>query len=135
MINFITLHDNALYPTRGTTYSVGYDLYCPKHVLLKPQVVTKIALGITLALPDMSIWGNIKDRSSMSNHGVFVVGGVVDPDYDGEISVMLYNSNTFKIQISKNDRIAQMVFLPVIVNHNEGANKTRSTGGFGSTGK
>ena len=135
MINFITLHDNALYPTRGTTYSVGYDLYCPKHVLLKPQVVTKIALGITLALPDMSIWGNIRDRSSMAMHGVFVVGGVVDPDYTGEISVMLYNSNEFKIQISRNDRIAQMVFLPAIVDQKVEITKTRSTGGFGSTGK
>ena len=135
MSDFIILHDNAVYPTRGTTHSVGYDLYCPKHVLLQPGMVTKIPLGVSLLFTDMNIWGSIKDRSSMASHGVFIVGGVVDPDYTGEISVMMYNSNTFKIQLSMHDRIAQLVFAPRILPIESITSTTRLDGGFGSTGR
>lgn len=136
MINFILLHENAIHPSRGSAYSVGYDLYAPATINLNAQSTTKINLGIALSLQDHTLWGEIKDRSSMGKNGLHVFGGVVDPDYTGEICVLIHNTNKFDIQVNPKDRVAQMVFHSTIVDtHGEKVENVRGDGGFGSTGR
>lgn len=136
MINFIMLHEKSIHPTRGSKYSVGYDLYAHSSITLDAQATTKIGIGISLSLSDHTVWGEIKDRSSMGKNGLHVFGGVVDPDYTGEICVLIHNTNKFDIRVNPKDRIAQMVFHSMIVDTHGEMNETiRGDGGFGSTGK
>lgn len=135
MIDFICLHKEAIYPTRGSRFSVGYDLYCPSNIVLNAKTTTKIPLGISLSLDDFSLWAQIVDRSSMGKNGMHVFGGVIDPDYTGEICVLLYNTNDFNIQVNPGDRIAQLVFHTAITDKASDPQYVRGDGGFGSTGK
>lgn len=136
-VEFILIDESAQKPSKGTKESVGFDLYCPTDITLKGKEVTKIALRLKLALPPW-LWVQILDRSSMGKKGLTVFGGVIDPDYQGEISVMIYNTNYVDYEIKKGDRIAQMIFhyaiTPSMVDH-EITYKVRNEGGFGSTGK
>ena len=134
MIDFNLLTDTAICPTRGSAYSVGYDLYCPVNTLLGAQSTSKISLGISLMMDNYSLWAQIMDRSSLGKAGLHVFGGVVDPDYTGEICVLIHNTNKHDIQVEQGDRIAQMTFHPAITFDAETPKHVRGTGGFGSTG-
>lgn len=64
--------------------------------------------------------------------------GVIDSDYRGEISVALYNTSKEVFTVSRGDRIAQMMFMPVMAAELLAADSldttARGAGGFGSTG-
>ena len=84
--------------------------------------------------------GLIWPRSGMAvKQGVDVFAGVVDSGYRGEVMVCLYNSSSSPVEISKGDRIAQMLIQPVpLVRIAEVSNlddTSRGDGGFGSSGK
>ena len=77
--------------------------------------------------------------AAKNNISVLNTPGTIDSDYRGEIKVIIYNHNDTDFVINNGDRIAQMVFAPVIKVDFEETNdlpKTiRGEGGFGSTGK
>jgi dUTP pyrophosphatase len=86
----------------------------------------------------------IRSRSGLALEGLIVANspGTIDSDYRGEIKVLLVNINGQQtISIKPGDRIAQMVFAPVIqvvfeeVDEGGFSQTTRGSGGFGSTGK
>ena len=80
----------------------------------------------------------------MASRGVFPVGGIIDTSYRGEILVCLYNGTDKPYEIEAGDRIAQMVFYPVLalkeyhevlwVEVKEQSDSARGSKGFGSTG-
>jgi len=124
-------------PTRAHN-SAGYDLYVPEDISLPPLSVTKIPLGFATAFPLGNV-GHICDRSSFGSKGIHVFGGIIDADYRGEWGVLLYNSKNFTQDIVKGDRIAQVLFHPVLgwlIDEVEELTETeRGIHGFGSTGK
>lgn len=136
-VEFILIDETAKKPFKGTKESVGFDVYCPSDIILKGREVTKIPLRFKLVLPPW-LWVQILDRSSMGLKGLTVFGGVIDPDYQGEISVMIYNTKCTDYLIEKGDRIAQLVFhyaiTPSMINQDI-TYKIRNEDGFGSTGK
>ena len=125
---------NAVCPTRGTRRSAGYDLYSIVSSNLPVGSRVLLPLGISLRLPE-GVYGRIASRSGLAfNHCIDVAGGVIDPDYTGEIKVILVNNGETDYNIQVGDRIAQIVFekyadvavTPYRV-------KVRKDGGFGST--
>ena len=88
----------------------------------------------------VGIEGQIRTRSGLaSKHGVFVLNspGTIDPDYRGEIKVLLFNSGVTPFDIEKGDRIAQLVFnsyLSPVLSPSSAVSYIRGEGGFGSTG-
>jgi dUTP pyrophosphatase len=65
--------------------------------------------------------------------------GVIDPDYRGEIRVVLLNHSNQPQTLQPGERVAQFVITPVLtpayVEGDELSNTSRGAGGFGSTGK
>jgi dUTP pyrophosphatase len=65
--------------------------------------------------------------------------GIIDSDYRGEIKVILINHNSLRYTVKKGDRIAQLVFTPVVQAQMKISDQLTSTdrgdGGFGSTGR
>lgn len=84
----------------------------------------------------------IRPRSGLAlKHGITVLNapGTIDSDYRGEVGIILINQGDAAFRIAHGDRIAQMVFAPVIQCRIETvqdvSDSARGTGGFGSTGR
>lgn len=138
------LKENAVIPCRATAGSAGADLYACINdpVTLSPGELAKIPTGIAAELPDSNYGLFIFARSGLGvKHGITLSNGVgvVDSDYRGEICVGLCNVSDKPYTIQPNERIAQMVIMPVVcadfVEVDELGNTQRGSGGFGSSGK
>lgn len=76
-----------------TPGSAGFDLYAQVDTTVTAGEIKKIPLGISTKFCE-GYFGLIKDRSSMALSGITVCGGVIDADYNGEICVLLKNTNS-----------------------------------------
>ena len=140
-VEFEMVHEDSHPLHKATLYSTGYDLYSVDNETIPPLGWSVIKTG--LKIKKMPYWmeAQIRSRSGMaSKKGVFVLNspGTIDPDYRGEIKVILMNMGHLPYDVSIGDKIAQMVFAEavspalnaVIISHNE-----RGDGGLGSTDK
>ena len=143
-VNFKKLNKNAKTPLRATNGAAGYDLFAciDEKIIIKPKDVAKVPIGIAIEILNKNIVAYLFSRSSIGlNHKVSIPNsvGVVDSDYRGEIFVSLINHNDEDFIINPHDRIAQMIFSPVLLPEfkevSELSKTKRGAGGFGSTGK
>ncbi len=144
MVIFIQkLSPEACFPTRGSLNAAGYDLYSPSNVILPPKqnvlIWTDIAVCIPCARNLTAFYGQIIGRSSLSMNGIFVMPGVIDADYRGNIGIHLFNLTDQFYFIRKGDRIAQLIIHCILnciwVETAKITQTKRGNGGFGSTGK
>ena len=92
-VKVLKVSRNAVIPTKSYDNALGYDLYASVEIDIPGEGRKLIPTGIALAFPS-NFGGVIKDTSGVaSNLGLFVEAGVIDPDYRGEIKVLLFNSN------------------------------------------
>ena len=137
------LHPNAQLPTYGSEAAVGADLYAclEEEVTIQPGEVFWVPTGIALEVP-AGCAGLVYARSSMgAKRGLAPANkvGVIDPDYRGEIRVVLLNHSNQPQTLQPGERVAQFVITPVLTPAYEEAEELsdtcRGAGGFGSTGK
>ena len=143
-IKILKKSKNAILPKKATTGSAGWDLYAciDEKIKIHPGQLIKVPTGIAIALPSSDLVALVFARSGLAvKNGVTLSNGVVviDSDYRGEIQVGLCNIGDKDFEINPNDRIAQMLVMPIF-NANltlcEKLDETnRGEGGFGSTGK
>lgn len=132
-------------PAYATDGSAAMDLRAciEAPVTLEPGRRTLVKTGLAINMPDASLVAIVASRSGLSlKHGVRVAQGigVIDSDYHGEIAVILANDSTTAYTIEPGERIAQLMFQPVVQVAlemvDEFSRKTaRGRGGFGSTGR
>jgi len=137
------LNSKVQLPKYKTDGSSGMDLmaFLESPVILKPQESALIPTGISIAIPeDTEV--QIRPRSGLaakSNISVLNTPGTIDSDYRGEMKIILFNHGKEDFVINNNDRIAQMILMPIVkaeFEEVENLPKTlRGSGGFGSTGK
>ncbi len=152
-IQFVKLFPDAQIPVRATNQAVGYDAfaYGPLDVetkeysgalphTLNPGEKVLIGIGISFAL-SWPIECQVRPRSGLANkHGIELgnAPGTIDPDFRGNIGVLLRNRGDKPFVIDKGMRIAQLIFaevqLPVFEEVSVLPQTRRGTGGFGSTG-
>ena len=131
---------DAIVPTRGSDHSVGYDLYSSEDTIVPCQAGRAlVGTGIAVVLPS-GVYGRVAPRSGLGvKHCIDVGAGVIDPDYTGEIKVVLFNHGEKDFEIKKGDRIAQLVLerceTPPIEEINIVEETDRGESGFGSTGQ
>jgi dUTP pyrophosphatase len=134
------LTQDAIIPTRGSDGAVGYDLYSNVDIVVPCQAGNAlVGTGITVVLPP-GCYGRVAPRSGLAvKHCIQVGAGVIDPDYTGEIKVVLFNHGPSDFEIKKGDRIAQLVLekcmTPLIKEISVVEETERGSDGFGSTGK
>ena len=138
------LNDNAVLPKRATEGFAGADLYAciNEPVTIAPGQLVKIPTGIAIELESNELAAFLFARSGLGvKHGITLSNsvGVVDSDYRGEVCVGLCNVSSEPYTIQPNERIAQMVIMPVacagFIEVSELGDTSRGAGGFGSTGK
>ena len=143
IIKIFRKYTNHFLPKYQTKGSAGVDLYaCFKEneKLIEPNQRVLIPTGIYLSMPK-NIEGQIRPRSGLAlEKGITVLNspGTIDPDYRGELKVILINHSSKNQIIKNNMRIAQLVFSPIIKISFEEVEELdltqRSDKGFGSTG-
>ena len=82
----------AQVPKRGSTKAVGYDLFSDETTTtIQPNEIQLVPTGIDITcLP--GTYGRIAPCSGLTiKHNINVLAGVIDPDYTGELIVVLFN--------------------------------------------
>jgi dUTP pyrophosphatase len=130
---------DAILPTRGSDRSVGYDLYSSVDAVVPCQSGNVlVGTGIAISIPD-GLYGRVAPRSGLAvKHCINVGAGVIDPDYTGEVKVVLFNHGDKDFEVKKGDRIAQLILerceTPMIKEIGLLEETLRGSDGFGSTG-
>ena len=141
------LHDWGL-PTYQTDLSAGIDLHAciPEPLTLQPQApATLVPSGVAILMNSPHLVAFLLARSGLGHAKGLVLGqgvGTIDADYADQIFVSAWlrtPPGSEPVVISPGDRIAQLVFLPIVrptfcVVERFSASSGRRLGGFGSTG-
>ncbi|MOA02649.1 Deoxyuridine 5'-triphosphate nucleotidohydrolase [compost metagenome] len=141
-INRLAGNEDIELPRKMSELASGFDLYAAvtEDVVLSPGQRTLIPTGIAIAMPG-GLEAQIRPRSGLAfKHGITCLNtpGTIDADYRGEIKVLLINLGQEPFKITRNERIAQMVFQIVpevqLAQVEELSETLRGAGGFGHTG-
>ena len=130
-------------PNYETAGAAGMDVRAnlSSTVYVSPGERMLVPTGLYLEIP-AGLECQVRPRSGLAlKKGITVLNtpGTIDSDYRGEVGVILMNLSNENFTIEPNDRIAQLVFCPVIqvtlIETDALESSDRGTGGFGSTGK
>ena len=137
------LDSNVQIPSYKTEGASGMDLmaFIKKPIKLTPKNSCLVPTGLSVAFSN-EYEIQIRPRSGLAaknNISVLNTPGTIDSDYRGEIKIILFNHGSEDFIINNNDRIAQMVLMPVHKINMEEVDSLpdsiRGKGGFGSTGQ
>jgi dUTP pyrophosphatase len=135
------LNKNATIPKKMSEFAAGYDIYAclDEDITVKPMETSLVPTGFALELP-VGFEAQIRPRSGLAlNHGNTVLNspGTIDPDYRGEVKVILINLSSICFTLKKGMRIAQMIlsrYGDIWFNHvNDLSITQRNKNGFGHT--
>ena len=140
-MELVRLQPTAILPSRASVDAAGYDLYSTDHYIIFPGQRVVVSTGVGVQRLPTGTYGRIAPRSGLAvKHGLDTLAGVVDPDYRGEIKVVLLNTDArIPFVIKPGYRIAQLILenfttADVIEVVTSSSDTERGTGGFGSTG-
>jgi len=131
-------------PEYATAGSAGLDLRAAldKTTEIKPGETLLIPTGIAIHVEDPNMAAVVLPRSGLGHKHGIVLGnlvGLIDSDYQGQLFVSCWNRGHENFTIEVGDRIAQLVFVPVIQAKFELVDdfdsSHRGAGGFGHSGK
>ena len=138
------LGDTIELPDYATAGSAGLDLRAclDDALVLEPGATILIPTGLAIHIDDPSLAAVILPRSGLGHKHGIVLGnlvGLIDSDYQGQLFVSCWNRSQTAFTINVGERIAQMVFVPVVQvafeQVDEFTSSERGTGGFGHTGR
>lgn len=131
-------------PEYATDGAAGLDIRAclEESVLLAPGETTLIPSGLAIHIDDSTLAAVLLPRSGLGHKHGIVLGnlvGLIDSDYQGQVFVSCWNRGKQEFTIGVGERIAQMVFVPVVQTQfeivTEFDESHRGVGGFGHTGR
>jgi len=131
-------------PDYATSGSAGLDLRAclDEAISIKPGETVLIPTGLAIYIGDPSLAAVILPRSGLGHKHGIVLGnlvGLIDSDYQGPLMVSCWNRGHTEFTVNVGERIAQMVFVPVVQvafeTVDEFVQSSRGEGGFGHTGR
>ena len=143
VFNVKLLHPAAKLPFQASKGAVGYDLHAVVENTVIIPVGSRSLIGTGLSVApslenQQKYYLELRPRSGLSVKGIDLGAGTIDPDYRGEIKVLLINNGTVPFEIKTGDRICQAIVRPVISSEfipvDDLEQTERGSGGFGSTG-
>ena len=132
---FVKMSVNAVTPTRATEGLIGLDFYSPVDYIIPPHSQLLIPTQIKLQIP-LGHYGRLASKSGLAIlHQIHVGAGVIDPDYTGEIMVLLINTASRVHPINRGDPITQLILervsIPILRQVKELPPTTRGAHGCG----
>ncbi|HLF98647.1 MAG TPA: dUTP diphosphatase [Methylococcaceae bacterium] len=131
-------------PDYATEGAAGLDLRACLHesLELKPGETRLIPTGLAIHIADPGVAAVLVPRSGLGHKHGIVLGnliGLIDSDYQGQVFISCWNRGDQAFRIEVGERIAQMVFVPVLQVAFERVQtfeeSARAGGGFGHTGR
>lgn len=147
VLEFKKLHPDAKIPVRATAESIGLDVYSflisetgrANSVVIPPNGVKNVPTKLAVR-PQRGYCVTVFPRSGLAKEGITVMNapGLIDPDYTGELQVLLFNGGYQNFYVGHQMRIAQLVMLPAFFPIPKVVDTfpqtERGDKGFGSTG-
>ena len=134
----VQLDPGAYMPERSYKTDAGADLRTPYRFILRANSYKVIDTGTHFDIHDGYV-GVVKSKSGLMCNDGIVTDGVCDAGYSGSVRVCLFNHSNKHRVFEKGEKIAQIIFLPVITPDFEQVEEItggeRSDNGFGSTGR
>jgi dUTP pyrophosphatase len=138
---FKKLSANAKAPIKSTAVSAGFDIFSAEDCTLYYDDRRLIRTDIKICLPK-GCYGRIAPRSGLAVKAIDVSAGVIDPDYRGNIHVLLVNNGRIDFPIRKGQKIAQLILEKYVqevevietADDDKLGSTERNEDGFGSTG-
>lgn len=130
-------------PAYATQDSAGLDLrVCLNEpLILEPGTTHLLPTGLAVYIANPAMAAVILPRSGLGHKNGIVLGnlvGLIDADYQGELKVSCWNRSQTAYTLQPGERLAQLVFLPIVRAHfnivNEFQDSQRGAGGFGHSG-
>jgi dUTP pyrophosphatase len=131
-------------PQYSTDGAAGLDLIAciDEHLRVEPGEAHLVPTGIAIHIADPEFAAVLLPRSGLGHRHGIVLGnlvGLIDSDYQGQVLVSCWNRGHEHFVIEPGDRIAQMVFVPVVHARfeivDDFTQSSRGAGGFGHTGR
>lgn len=131
-------------PTYATDGAAGMDLRAciDASLVIEPGKTILIPTGIAIHIGDPGLAAMLLPRSGLGHKHGIVLGnltGLIDSDYQGPLMVSCWNRGDTAFTVEPGERIAQMVFVPVVQVNFEVVDSfeqtERADGGFGSSGR
>lgn len=139
-LRFKRIHPDAVLPAYAHPSDAGMDVRSVADIVIPRGGRALVPTGLVAIIPPMHEI-QVRPRSGLAlKHGVTVLNtpGTIDSGYRGEIGVILANFGDSDFSVAKGDKVAQLVFSPVMqpeVVETDTIDETdRGAGGFGSTG-
>lgn len=140
-LKFKKINPDAIIPAYAHPSDAGMDIRSVEDLTIPAGKRALVHTGLVMALPPR-YEAQVRPRSGLAlKHGITVLNtpGTIDAGYRGEVGVILANFGDEDFKVSKGDKIAQVVIVPVtqpdeIVEIEEIDETDRGAGGFGSTG-
>ena len=111
-------------------------------IQVAPQETVLLPTGLSIYIADPKLAAVILPRSGLGHKSGIVLGnlvGLIDSDYQGELKISCWNRSQEHFTVNPGERIAQLVFIPVVQAAFELVNSftesSRGEGGFGSSGR
>lgn len=142
-INRLEGNEDIELPRKMSELASGFDLYAAvqEELVLEPGKRCLVPTGFAIAMP-AGLEAQIRPRSGLAlKHGITCLNtpGTIDADYRGEVKVLLINLGEESFTITRNERIAQMIFQAVpeveLKQVDRLSDTVRGAGGFGHTGR
>lgn len=134
----IKLFKNITIPRKSHLPDSGLDCFMPESFELQPFETKTIGLGLGIQIPE-GFAGMLVPRSSIAEKGLIIQTSVIDPDYTGEIHLIITNCSNNAIKIEENQRVCSLIVYNVLnVRMDivyEFEKTIRGDKGLGSTGK
>ena len=110
---FQRLSEKAISPHRATPGSVGYDLFTPINFQIQPKEQKTVFIDLAIVPPE-GYYAQLMSKSGLTVlYELEVKAGVIDPDFTGNVGVVLKNNSDQPIECLAGEQIAQLLFIKV----------------------
>ena len=133
---FQKLSEKAISPYQATPGSVGYDLFTSIDFQIQPKEQKTVFTDLAIAPPE-GYYAQLMSKSGLTvRYELEVKAGVIDPDFTGNMGVVLKNNSDQPIECLAGEQIAQLLFIkvarPTFVQVTSLAKTERGEYGFGA---
>jgi dUTP pyrophosphatase len=142
-LRYETLSYDTVKPKYNYPSDSGFDLHSTEEIVIEPFGRALVPTGLKFDIPDGTEI-QVRPKSGLAiNQGLTVLNtpGTVDSGYNGEVKVIIFNTNQTPVTINKGMKVGQAVLCPVInggwvelIEVDSVEDKDRGSNGFGSTG-
>lgn len=136
-MKIVKLGEDIKLPVKSHLPDVGLDIFIPSDFSIESLETKTVGLGLKVAIPE-GYAGMLVPRSSVAEKGLIIQTSIIDPDYTGEIHLIVTNCSSHTQHIVKGSRLCSLVVYQTLNAYIEEVAELpatiRGTDGLGSTG-